>query len=928
MPRRGRNDVKLSLPDSSLLNQEIADWQTAQQRTTDQQTAQRSAGERQFTTKTLQESQAVPQWAKDALYNNPQARYYETDTNNDQIVRSWERLQSEGYEAMRDRLLAKDAKLITADDVADANMILATANREGDARTFLEIALHYATEGTREAQALQARKIFSRMTPTGMKVWAAGQSEKELGEYIAEHRPVMRQVNKRADAVATKLQGLKGGDELLRLQAAGTYTITAEDARWGIPINEKQRALIKEYGLEKVARPGINYNRATMKQRMLEAILAEPNPENVTGNGLNLIQRLELMKEGAAVITNADLNYMGQQMTLYAHSPVDDQEGRVGDLALARLYEAYGNISPATGKEKRRTWRYTATLLSLPSAGRNVIGNAAQNTVNAASHKVAEALDSLVGSFTGKRTVAGLTASERAAGWQAFVDETKNTFRDFYTDKAITTHGDDRHNLNQRGRVFENNALEALRLTEGFLMSVGDRNFWKKAYVNSLAEQQRVAQLNGEAFDYEAACQIAEAEANYATFNEDSSVRSLLSRVKNPPEDANEFQHMLAFAVDYLMPFTGVPTNITKRMIQYSPAGLAITAVKHGMRAMYGKNFNQRDFVMGMSRGLTGTAMFGIGAALFQSGLLMLGTGEEEDKKIYGAETAQGRQYTPYIRVGDQYISLSTFMPAASALIMGATAADIFKNDEDAVEALKNACFSSMDMIFDASYMSALADVFGGYGSLGENAINSLVNSAVSMNVPALLGQIASSMDPYVRDTKDKNAIMQALKSGLITKIPGLRTELLEAKVDITGEKVKNTKQYIAWLDPLTRTEANDDPVLQELIDLSRKTGDSGAIPDLLVKSNKYALDITKTQAKALRYRTDGEYQAVSIALTDEEKWQLNEAYGKAVFEELSKLVASAKWKRKDEDERVKLAEEIISEAKLDVIEEFLKARK
>ena len=34
-------------------------------------------------------------------------------------------------------------------------------------------------------------------------------------------------------------------------------------------------------------------------------------------------------------------------------------------------------------------------------------------------------------------------------------------------------------------------------------MSVGDRNVWKKAYVNSLAEQQRVAALNGETFDYD-----------------------------------------------------------------------------------------------------------------------------------------------------------------------------------------------------------------------------------------------------------------------------------------------------------------------------------------------------------------------------------------------------------------------------------------
>lgn len=926
--------MQLSLPNDNLLNQEISDWQTAQQTSNQDppQETQRPLGERQFTTKTLQNSQAVPQWAKDALYSNPNARFYEKDTNDDQIARSWERLQSEGYEAMRDRLLKNKTDLTTADNIADANMVMAMAKNEGDMQTFLDMAMHYAEQGTQAAQALQARKIFSKMTPTGMARWAAGQSETKLSEYIREHRPIQRRVDRTAQKVADKIRNKQGGDAMLRLQAAGTYTITSEDARWGVPLNEKQRALIKEYGLEKVKRPGIHYNRATLKQRMLEAILAEPNPENVTGNGLNLIQRLEYMKAGAAVITNADLDYMMAQMETFTHLPIDEQEERMGDLALARLYEAYGNIKPASGRDKRRSWRYTATLLSVPSAGRNVIGNAAQNSVNAVSHGVATALDSLISHVTGERTVATLSMKERMDGWRAFRDETVNTFRDFYSDKAITSHGDDRFNMNQRGRVFENSALEAARNLEGFLMSVGDRNFWKKAYVNSLAEQQRVADLNGEAFDYEAACVRAEAEANYATFNEDSSVRNLLNQLKNPPENASEWRHALAFAIDYLMPFTGVPTNITKRMLQYSPVGLVVTSLKHGMRAAQGKNFNQLDFVNGMSRGLTGSAMLYIGAELFKAGLIMLGTGEEEDQRVYGAETAQGKQYSPYIRIGDEYISLSTFMPAGSALIMGAATADIFANNEDALDTILSASLANLDMVFDASYMSALADVFGGYGSLGENVLDSLVNSTASMNVPAMLGQIATAMDPYVRDTKDKNVVMQALKSGLIAKIPGLREELLEAKVDITGEKIKS-KGFSALIDPLTRTEAKDDPVLQELIDIARSEGTGAGIPDLFVKGNKFSVDITKTQAKALRINygkdEDGKrsYQAMSLDVTDEEKWALNEAYGKLVYSELEKLMSTSKWRRADDETRIELAKDIISEAKLDILEDFVKKR-
>ena len=63
------------------------------------------------------------------------------------------------------------------------------------------------------------------------------------------------------------------------------------------------------------------------------------------------------------------------------------------------------------------------------------------------------------------------------------------------------------------------------------------------------------------------------------------------------------------------------------------------------------------------------------------------------------------------------------------------------------------------------------------------------------------------------------------------------------------------------------------------------------------------------------------------LDVTDEEKWDLNEKYGKLVFGELRKLLESRKWKRAEEAERIKLAEEIIKDAKLDILEDFLKER-
>jgi len=873
----------------------VARQETASQRnvTTDQ-------GERQFATQTAQRSEAMPQWLKSELMNNPEQRYYDRDTNDAQLMRAWNRYQQEGYEGVRDRLLAADH--FTADDVADANMIMAMAFRNEDVGTALEIAHKYNTEGTKQGQALQARQVFKRMSPTGVRQWAAGEAEKNLAEHISTHTRQKRDVDAAAKDVADRIRGLQGGDEALRLAAPGTYTVDSRNNKWGQPINEQQEALIKQYNLESVARPGLFYNRATRKQRMLEAILATPNPLELTGNGLNLIQRLEYMQEGEAVITNADLNYIGQQLSQFAVMDADMQQEREGDLALARAYEAYGNITPSNLEEKARTWRYTSMLLSVPSALRNVIGNTGQNVVNATAHGIAVELDRLAAAASGRgRTMAHLSPKERAEGWNSFVEETVNTFKDFFIDKAVTANmrGEDRHNTNQRGRVYETGVLETARLAEGYLMSVGDRNFWKKAYVNSIAEQQRVAKRNGVALDYEEAAEIARAEANYATFNEDSTVRSLLTQLKQHKNP------LIRHVADFIMPFTGVPTNITKRMIEYSPAGLLGTIVTRAYQSAKKQDFDAKTFYTELSRGLTGTALFGLGMLLKQAGLIRLGTGDEDDSKVYGVRAAQGDQYSPFIRVGDEYVSLAAFAPAVSPLIMGATAVDLFNEDEDKLSAIYNACLAGLDQIFDASYMSSIQDIFKGYGSAAENIGTAVLNSAVSQNVPALLGQIATAMDPYVRDTKDKSAIMQALKTGLITKIPGLR-EMLPEKVDVAGRSVVSKEGARNFFDPFTTTKAADDPVLDELMRLYEATDDSTFMPVDALSGTKNTLTVDKQ-----KYTVDGHA-----------KEEYKKLYGKLWYEEVKALMDSPQYEWLSDEDKAKKIKDLVTQAKKDAAEE------
>lgn len=919
-------NVKFSLPSGDALDAEIRAWRAGHQSQID--AALTNDGVSQFAEKTVQRAVSVPVQVKREFQTNPLLRSYAKDTNAAQLERAMGNIERDGYEAEVNRLL--DAETFSAEDTVEAGAIAISAFEAGDVSTGLEMALKYRTVGTEQAQAMQSRKMFAGMSPTHIKLKVAGEAEQTLSDFIAGHQPKAKEVNDRAKTADDLIRDMQGGDESTRVMEDGDYTFDASNSKWGVPINEKQRKLIDHYKLNNVARPGLYYNRATTKQRMLEAILATPDPDANSGNGLTLTQRLEWMKEGKAVVTQADLDYIADQIRQYSEMPEADQAARAGDLALARAFEAYGNIKQPTKLEKARTWRYVSMLLSLPSAERNVIGNSVMNAVNAATHDtVGVFADWVTSLFTGQRTTANISFKERSDGWNAWADETANTFRDYFLDKADATpsaQGEDRFNKNQRGRVYQTKAFEDMRLVEGFLMSVGDRNFWKKAYVNSLAEQQRVADMNGIELDYDKACEIAKTEANYATFNEDNFLRNWLSEARKNP--------YVGFVLDMVMPFTGVPTNITKRMVEYSPIGMAMTFLKHGGRAMTGANFDQRSFVEGISRGLSGTALWMIGMGLGQLGAIDLGTGGEDDEKVYNLKASLGEQYSPFIRIGDENISLAAFAPAISPIIMGATAYEALKEDDNKRQAFTNALTASMDQIFDASYMSGLSDLFDKNGTIAGNVFNTFVSNAISQNVPAFMTQIATAMDPYVRDTKDADAIMQAVKNGLIARIPGVREQYLNEKTDIAGQAFESKEGIRNFIDPFTTTKVNDDPALIELDRLYDELGSSTHIPSYLVKTSGKVTVLAKI-ADDRRVNMDRSAGDNKLTLTANERNHYNRLYstlcfegtgdtkyqkvGKVdtKFEGIRDVMASRKYQRASDEEKAETISDVISKAKL-----------
>ena len=808
-----------------------------------------------------------------------------------------------GVEPTVEYLTSKPHDQWNTDDNVMGQIIASAAVDQSDMATFFAVSVDYEHAGTELAQALQSRTILKKLSPTALKMKLVGDGETRLQDLLNARPRVKTEADQTAAQVQSQLEGADTTDIEDILSAEGTIEYTASDVtntssgqssdqgmassqgqsrkspfdryrkignqreeilddrpgyrkrlsdaanqtadeitdsdvnsinyanRWNVPLNEAQRKLISIYGLQNTPR-ALNYNWASTKQRMLEYIISTADPFNGKLNGISMVQRLEYMKRGLPVVTPVDVDYIGARMQEYTLYSKDDQNTRQADLSMARAAEAYGNIQPASRREKLRTWRYVSMLLNITSAERNFIGNFGQNVLNGAAGYAGVAIDKAISKKTGVRTKANISLAEQRETFRAMREETVNTFRDFYMDKAVTQRGTPRFEAGRnRGRVFQNPVAEAMRHTEEFLMTVGDRPFWKRQFVASMAEQQRLAELNGVAFDPVAATEQAERDANFSTFTESNSVADWLS-------SAGQHSSALADLLSFYTPFTRVPLNISKRMAQYTPLGFGIGLGRYLIRHASGKNFDQLAFVNDMSRAFTGSALLAAGVLLGMAGHIKLGSGEEDKDKVYDMVTARGDQYTPYVNMFGKNISLAALAPSVSPLIMGAKLSELASGNEDAKDVLVEAAVASVDQIFDASFMSGLKDIFGGYGSITESLVTVGTSNAISQTIPSLFKQMVTSFDPYVRDTKDKSTLQEILNKALIQYLPGLR-QTLGAKVDITGEKVMNSKYsdnpalslLNNLLNPFTMTNVKDDPVSNELMRLYEATGQTDVLP-------------------------------------------------------------------------------------------------
>lgn len=983
---------------------------------------------RQFGNQTAQELDVLTDSVKEFLRGDQ----YETVTNREQVQRANDDINARGIDAVVNDLLARDRW--TADDHAAAAVACIRAQNEGLMTTAYVIAKAYDEQGTNAGQALQARQIIGKLTAEGALVEAAKKADHANAKKglvdgdipVGSQAPVKgwRDRQQRSKEGTEREQNAsqtgkfdpdnpfnKGRTSVLPQEAVTGASGAAGDAvqgsfierplppvlekvytaaeliqrkidklpsdvkydnPWNMPLESWKTELIDQYGLNGTKLVGDTYSYATVKERMLAAILATDN--NVRGDGLlTLCQQLEAMKQGLAVVTEADLNYIAGQMSTFLYAEGADLEGMPvtteGKTALQRVYNAQANVVQDSMMGKVNALGYTNMLSGTKTWIKNISSNILIRPLELASEKIGGAIErKYITKRTGNRTTDAPNRAERAAGREAFTGEIGQTMVDYFVTHADTGHGSG-FDLNHNNRTFNNEWLQAYKNIVDFAMQAGDRPFWEQCYTEELAvikrlgtkipDTQRVdgrevkvlRDMTLEEMKTEAAVRATE-----RVFQEDN-------KIANAINGARRESPMIDLMITSIMPFLKTPTNVASRMMQYSPIGLARAIIQYGLwdgKRNGGANFDQRKFVMNLGRGLTGTGVAVVGALLASLGAIQPGREDEEDKKLGVIRKAQGRSYSTYFKLGDWEIPLDFAQPSSGPLYIGAKIAwalEEMGGDVNAPALIGTVLYSSAletgNQLFDNSFLSGFSVLFSGYNDaagIASNIAENIAENQASRLTPSAIRALAKVTDPYVRDVYSQNAVKQFLNRQIVQNWPLLR-QTLPVKTDITGDATLQNGYYNwgqenqnaalhflnAFATPWTTLGEKNDAALDTMIDLSYRTGETSFLPGEMVSASKYEVSITKTLAKELKVGKVGfnQYEGFKIRLTDEEKRWANSTYADTLFNGsgrdvigLRAMMSGNRWERMSDEERMEAVRDMQKTAKKQVLTELVRRKK
>lgn len=558
-----------------------------------------------------------------------------------------------------------------------------------------------------------------------------------------------------------------------------------------------------------------------------------------------------------------------------------DQAGR--DMVLNKIYQNVADQVPSTWRDKWNAWRYLAMLANPRTHVRNVAGNVFFQPLRIVKDRVAAAIESGVSAASGGKLERTKSFLASPALYRAAWADWSNV-RDALSGNK---YDDVKSEINSRRRIFRFAPLEATRTTNSWLLEFEDSIFKRITYADALAgylqangvtaEQLRSnivdSQLLSRARDY------AGQEALRATYQD----RNMVS------DKVVEVARALGPAGEAVLPFKRTPANILVRGLEYSPAGLTKALTADLIQVKQGK-MSGAEAIDHIAAGLTGSALFALGALLFSQGIVTSGGGDDENQDKLN-ELVGMQNYALNLPDGTN-ATLDWLAPVALPFFMGVELMDSMGQNGNTADSIMTALKSISDPMLELSMLQSLNDVIDSV-SFSENKLGALAASSVisyfTQAIPTLGGQVERSAEDVRMSTyTDKNLwlptdIQYALGKAS-ARIPGWDYQQIPY-IDAWGREEGSGPLVLRmgnnFLNPAYTSRTEITPVDEEVRRLYNQTGDGGVVPDrppryitvngervdlTAAQYTKYATERGQTQFSMLEELFDQpEYNAFSI---------------------------------------------------------------
>ena len=573
---------------------------------------------------------------------------------------------------------------------------------------------------------------------------------------------------------------------------------------------------------------------------------------------------------------------------------------------LAEIQKIIKNKLPPERGAEIKAWMRISMLFNPKTQVRNVLGNAVISPVNAVGDTISTMADKVIARKTGVRTTGLSNPIQNLKGFKKGLYNSYNDFR-----KGINTRdiSGDRFEIGQ-GKSFKDKGLgKALNRVDSllnFVLDAGDRPFYEATFTNSINNQ---LVLNNTDIVTQDMIDIATNEALSRTWQDDNGYTQLVLNIRNALNGKIKIKGKTTKGARYglgdiLIPFAKTPANLTKAIIDYSPAGLINTLVEgNDVRKAISRGDltaqQQHRFVQDLGKATAGSMLYILGYALVKSGVISGENDEDKDVANFMKNNLGVSNYS--IKIGNKTFTYDWAQPIAAPLAMMSNLVN--KNDKETtlLEKITSTLNVPLNTLLEQSFMQSINTVLTNNDGPADGLFEAIAELP-SRAVPTLMKQIADMVDSTQRATYEKGKPIETAVNKIKAKIPGLSKQLAPVSntlgQDINkygGETNPFLYAFHTFINPANVNSNQKNKAGIEIYKVYQKTGDKTIFP----RQASYSQII------------DGN----KITLTSQEKYRYQKNTGEYYNKVVNQLLKSNTYKKLSDKDKAKILTEIASDS-------------